>query len=247
MPVSAPPIDRLRRLRNALVAVLAGVAVTGGLTTVAHADGAVASPQTTWAVGSAGMVAAQQIARAHWGVDPCGGQVAITWTQLDADINAVSSWSNPRSSYDDPQLNSDCSIQFNTVAPFDWSMFCTVVVHEYGHLSGKPHSTDPNDVMAPIYSKPVPECVDSPAGAATVAPGPAPATTTATATAATRTAVTPASAARKAQLQRAAARKAAARKAARARAARRAKAARAARQAKAAKAARRAKSARHSR
>jgi hypothetical protein len=149
-----------RPARAVLVALVAAVLLAAG---AAPAARAATPPQATYALGSPGMVAAQALAKAHWGMDPCGGQVLITWKQLEPDINAISTWSNPRSSYDDPALNGDCSIDFNTRAPYDWEMFCTVVVHEYGHLSGKPHSNDENDVMAPIYSVPLPECVKPPA------------------------------------------------------------------------------------
>src|SRR4051794_40358002 len=120
------------------------------------------------------MQTAQGIARQHWGVDPCGGQVAISWTPLAPQINATSTWTNPRSSYDDPQLNGDCHIEFNSTMTFDWPKFCTVLVHEYGHLSGKPHSPDAHDVMAAFYLDALPECADPGASAPSSAP-PAPA------------------------------------------------------------------------
>lgn len=31
----------------------------------------------------------------------------------------------------------------------NWSEFCTYLVHEWGHLAGEGHSSDPNDVMYP--------------------------------------------------------------------------------------------------
>src|SRR4051812_45152555 len=105
------------------------------------------------------MQTAQAIARAHWGLDPCGGQVALSWSALAPMINATSTWTNPRSSYDNPDLNGDCRIEFNTGMDFDWEKFCTVVVHEYGHLAGRPHSPDPHDVMAAFYEDPLPECM----------------------------------------------------------------------------------------
>ena len=124
----------------------------------AQAD-VVLNPSATFALGSQPMQAAQAIARQHWGVDPCGGQVAISWVSLAPTINATSTWTNPKSSYDNPDLNGDCRIEFNTGMDFDWEKFCTVVVHEYGHLSGKPHSPDVHDVMAAFYSDPLAECI----------------------------------------------------------------------------------------
>jgi hypothetical protein len=138
--------------------------------------GAIEHPEVAFAVGSAPMQLAIQLAKAHWGTDPCGGQVTIVWSGLDPDINAQSSWTNPRSAYDNADLNSDCKVTFNPIASFDWPKFCTVTVHEFGHLSGKPHVPDSNDVMSPYYTKPVTECTANtpaqfqPAAAADPAP-----------------------------------------------------------------------------
>jgi hypothetical protein len=142
-------------------------------TASAQAD-LVLNPAGVFAVGSQPMQVAQGLARQHWGVDPCGGQVTISWTPLAPQINATSTWTNPRSSYDNPDLNGDCRIEFNTGMDFDWDKFCTVVVHEYGHLSGKPHSPDPHNVMAAFYDDALPECVAAEASVGQ-APAPAPA------------------------------------------------------------------------
>jgi hypothetical protein len=104
------------------------------------------------------MQVAQNIAREHWGVDPCGGQVQVTWTVEAPRINARSYWSNPTSAYGAPALNTACRIEFNAAAPYDWDMFCTVVVHEYGHLAGHQHAPDGPDVMSPIYRQPLAAC-----------------------------------------------------------------------------------------
>ena len=139
-------------------------------------SGAVAHPETLFAVGTQTMQPAQQMARAHWGVDPCGGQVQVLWSLLSPEINAQSSWTNPTSAYDNPTQNGDCKVTFNPSASFDWSKFCTVMIHEYGHLAGKPHSPDQNDVMAAYYNKPVAECgTQQPGTAPAAAPAPKPA------------------------------------------------------------------------
>lgn len=59
-------------------------------------------------------------------------------------------------------LNSDGSDYDHTirlVRGMPASMFCTVVVHEYGHLMGYPHSDNPADVMypyaTPLYTPPI--------------------------------------------------------------------------------------------
>jgi hypothetical protein len=148
-----------------LAAVTAGVG-TGTFSAAAEAGATVrnvvAEPASAFALGSEPMRRAQEIARAHWGADACGGRVEIAWQLLASEINAQSSWTNPSSAYDHPQLNGSCRIAFNARAQYDWVKFCTVVVHEYGHLNGKPHAGDPGDVMAAFYSRPLDAC--GPAG-----------------------------------------------------------------------------------
>lgn len=112
--------------------------------------------------------AAQQIASAYWGTDACGGAIEITWASLTGDINARSDWENPVAAYDDPAENADCTITFNTAQRWTWPMFCTVMVHEYGHLTGHPHSGDPTDVMYPFYGQPVAACATASGGAPAV-------------------------------------------------------------------------------
>jgi len=154
--------------------------------------GAIPHPEVVFAVGSAPMQEAIQLAKAHWGTNPCGGTVNIVWDNLDADINAQSTWSNPRSAYDNPDLNNDCQVEFNSIASFDWPKFCTVTIHEFGHLSGKPHSPDSNDIMAPYYNTPAPECLaNTPAGFKSGAPAAPPAPSPARTASAVRTTPAP--------------------------------------------------------
>jgi hypothetical protein len=102
---------------------------------------------------------AQDIARVHWGTDPCSGDVQIRWSHMaDQTINALSSWRSFGSAYANPAANRDCRIDFNTTAAFDWPKFCTVLVHEYGHLAGRPHADRAGHLMSPVYSSPLPEC-----------------------------------------------------------------------------------------
>jgi hypothetical protein len=145
----------MRRLL--VISGLVGLALGGAAPAARAAD----PPPVMFAVGSPSMQLAQTLAREHWGADACGGQVTLSWTPLAPMVNASASWTNPRSSYDDPQLNGDCRIDFNTTMDFDWTKFCTVVIHEYGHLNGRPHAADVHDVMAAVYLDPSPECVNA--------------------------------------------------------------------------------------
>lgn len=134
----------------------------------------VENPQSVFTIGSPAEQLAIQIAKTTWHTDPCGGQVTVEWGSLGADVNAQSSWTNPQSAYDNPELNGDCTVTFNPGADFDWKKFCTVMVHEYGHLAGNPHSPDPNNVMNAYYTVPIQSCVDQTPSQFAPAPAPAP-------------------------------------------------------------------------
>jgi hypothetical protein len=121
----------------------------------------VADPAARYAAGSPAMQTAQSIAGAYWGQSACGGQVSVDWTAMDPDTNAFSSWSVPGTPTATAADYYACHISFNSAAPFDWPKFCTIVVHEYGHLTGHQHVADPADVMTPIYSVPVAPCAQT--------------------------------------------------------------------------------------
>jgi Matrixin len=102
------------------------------------------------------MTTAHGLAVARWGMDPCGGQVAMSWQHMGAGINARSQWMSIYTN--DPSTYSDCSITYNLDVDWDWPKLCTVVEHELGHLSGHDHVNDPHDVMSPYYVYAAPEC-----------------------------------------------------------------------------------------
>src|ERR1700750_2919980 len=102
------------------------------------------------------MTTAHGLAVARWGMDPCGGQVSVTWAHMGAGINARSQWMSIDAH--DPSTYSQCTISYNLDVDWDWPKLCTVVEHELGHLSGHDHVNDPHDVMSPYYIYPSPEC-----------------------------------------------------------------------------------------
>jgi hypothetical protein len=99
---------------------------------------------------------AHALALAHWGVDPCGGEVAVTWAHMGAGINARSQWMSV--DIHNPATYSQCSITYNLDIDWDWPKLCTVIEHELGHLAGHDHVDNPHDVMSPYYVYPTPEC-----------------------------------------------------------------------------------------
>jgi Matrixin len=102
------------------------------------------------------MATAHSLAVARWATEPCGGQVAMSWTHMGEGINARSQWMSIDAN--DPSTYSECSITYNLDVDWDWPKLCTVVEHELGHLSGHDHVNDPHDVMSPYYVYPAPEC-----------------------------------------------------------------------------------------
>jgi hypothetical protein len=149
--------------RRAASLVLAAGALLGA--SPAHAD-----PAVDFAPGAPAYETSAQIAQARWGVNPCGGQIAIVWMSLAPSTNATSTWSNPVGQYDAPEQNTTCQVTFNKDLAWDFTRFCSILVHEYGHLAGKPHVEDHADVMYAYYEAPVAECV----AAAPAQPAPAP-------------------------------------------------------------------------
>ena len=156
-----PSVPRL------LLSFLIAIAI---LPAVAQADNGL--PQVPVPASDALTTTAHALAVAHWGVEPCAGQVTVTWAHMGAGINARSQWM----AYDvhNPATYTQCSITYNLDVDWDWPKLCTVIEHELGHLAGHDHVDDPHDVMSPYYVYPTPECA---AGANAPAAAPAPATT----------------------------------------------------------------------
>ncbi len=142
------------RTRITLTIAVAALALTALV-----ASSAVAGPAARFAVGSSALEQAERIARDHWGTDACGGSVALRWVRQDADINALSTWTTASPDpYADPSDNRDCSIALNPAAHFDWPKLCTVIVHEYGHLTGHDHDRRPGRLMSEVYTTPLEQC-----------------------------------------------------------------------------------------
>jgi hypothetical protein len=146
-----------------LLSFLIAIAI---LPAVARADSGL--PQLPVPASDALTTTAHALAVAHWGVDPCAGQVTVTWAHMGAGINARSTWM----SYDihNPATYSQCAISYNLDVDWDWPKLCTVIEHELGHLAGHDHVNDPHDVMSPYYVYPTPECAAVGAPAAAPAP-----------------------------------------------------------------------------
>ena len=144
-------------------AVVAALALTGLSMADANPPAPVDAPRGLQ-VDSPRVRAARRIALAFWREAPCDGRVAITWARLPGRTNAVSSWTNRRGSYADPPANRDCRVRFNAAAHWTWPKFCTVMVHEFGHLTGHQHSANPLSVMVAGYDGAIAACLPADRG-----------------------------------------------------------------------------------
>lgn len=124
-----------------VVALFAPIASAGSM--------AVPAPESSMAV-------AHTFAVQRWGMEPCGGNVAVSWARLGPNVNAHSYWLAEAGA--DPSTYTDCSITYSLDVAWDWPKLCTVIEHELGHLAGHEHSTDPHNIMSVYYVFPAPEC-----------------------------------------------------------------------------------------
>jgi hypothetical protein len=85
------------------------------------------------------------IAAAFWGQTPACGQPTITQAELGPSVAGLADLST-------------CSITLANELPLGAGWQCMVAVHEYGHLLGMPHSSDPTNVMYPVIRPPMWPC-----------------------------------------------------------------------------------------
>lgn len=150
------------------------------------AQAAAAEP---YPVGSPTWNAAIAAATAYWGAAPCAGEVAYAYAPLPSGVLGYAGWMRSSQAPGDPTRFSGCRVDLSSGAELGPADFCTALAHELGHLHGRVHVDDPDDLMARTLSDPLPECV---AAMAPLSP-PAPIATPAAMAAAPAAAARPAS------------------------------------------------------
>lgn len=102
------------------------------------------------------------LAYKFWGVKPCHGHYRVEVTALAESVFGESSWRPPtgRSFYEDPAEWTNCvmrlasSLWTQEALEAEWPLACTSVLHEWGHLTGHPHSDEPGAPPEPPGTTP---------------------------------------------------------------------------------------------
>jgi len=105
---------------------------------------------------------AVSIARNVWGAQACNGSITLREASLPGNQSGEASWTETR--LPTGVRRSDCVI---SVDNRDWSRarYCGVIVHEYGHLLGKGHSSNRRAIMYPVMtSRNIPSICKRPDG-----------------------------------------------------------------------------------
>jgi hypothetical protein len=94
-----------------------------------------------------------------WGVEPCGGRYRVELITLPPNVRGHASWREPATSFGAFTTLSgtwtDCVIQLPAAAwtaegvASEWPDACSVVLHDWGHLTGHPHSDEPGEPPEP--------------------------------------------------------------------------------------------------
>lgn len=91
-----------------------------------------------------------------WGTQACGGNYTVTLTTLPGAEAGYTDWlgpDGPRTARN-PTAFTNCTMLLeapNKTVPLrpNWPNFCQAFLHEFGHLAGHAHSTDPTNIMYP--------------------------------------------------------------------------------------------------
>lgn len=151
-----------------IIGLVGAVASAAALAAAGGAHAATSIPDQTYTPALQLFPRETLIAESFWPGSPCAGreQIAVVPQAMGTDEFSgqdVRVWGMA--------LNSDpfCRVVIDSITPDDRVMLCYVLAHEFGHLAGRNHSTDPDDLMFPALLKPPPQCAaDAPTPVVTV-------------------------------------------------------------------------------
>lgn len=94
-------------------------------------------------------IQAESIALRYWGQTKCLGGISIRSQRFTYRLLAVASFLTTNTG-----AYEDCEVIFNStrLEGLSWMKYCATMIHEFGHLDGYPHSTNPRNVMYPALS-----------------------------------------------------------------------------------------------
>lgn len=127
-----------------VVLVLITVATLGGL--LSRRDAVRLVHDTAQASTATHVLDDRRVARGVFG-NVCGGQVSVSMTQLHGGEAGRALWSSPTLD-SPPEEFTDCTVLLD-IRHWEADVLCAVVVHEYGHLAGRAHSSNPRSIMYP--------------------------------------------------------------------------------------------------
>lgn len=105
------------------------------------------------AKGQGDLIQGEAVARQIWGPVCSGEDVDTTFAPLEGNQAGLA-----QSLISAGNVRFRCHVTIDNSKAYKKAKLCAIVVHEYGHLDGKDHSNDPNDVMYPtITNKNIPQ------------------------------------------------------------------------------------------
>jgi hypothetical protein len=142
----------MRRLATATAIVTLTLAPSASAIRAHHAH----RPAVGWVRVVNPLQVAIEKARALWGVEPCGGsyRVQLDAPAIDAGVATFDTptgagyYTSPASTWTSCVLHLRASDWTAHEVETNWPQLCSVVLHEYGHLTGHTHS-DEADSPAP--------------------------------------------------------------------------------------------------
>ena len=156
--------------RATAAAIILGLAATSAAGAMTSAAGAASDRRAHFSASTEAIQYAYALAVGYWHRTPCGGTVAFAWSDAPGSRMATAYWTSDRSG--DPDHYWNCRIVLHRESATDWPRFCTIVVHEVGHLTGHGHVRDRSSVMYPFYVGPRGPCTRPQPTPATSQPAP---------------------------------------------------------------------------
>lgn len=101
---------------------------------------------------------ALRVARATWPNSPCRGQEQVAFVNPDLPNGKLTYQGQTGDAF--AFMDGSCRV-FISNEPMSDYITCVVLTHEFGHLDGQLHSTNPSDIMYPVTPSHFKPCEDA--------------------------------------------------------------------------------------